>query len=499
MNNIKPFLQLSCLLFISILSAQYNLNDRSEFPIIRNNTGDILNDMFTGDFNNDGNMDVLIDGGMELNQSGYIEFNSKPVFYLGDGNGNLVQAATTFTHTGYSSFICDIADYNNDGFLDLLVADFWGNGMRLYNGAAGVNFTFVENLQTGTHGAKGQFQDMDSDGDLDVVNVSSGSAAVVAFHFFENNGGVFTRFSYNSVNVPEVSQGEQPDRNFNPVMLATDLNHDGRKDVCSLSYSNIINTWVQNEDKSFTAWAERPAGGMSDIANERISYWLQDMNNDGFNDLMYFQEHYPSANVAVAYTGTSTPYFGDNVDQHGTVIPDFIGNSLQAIVRGDINNDGFEDIVAEDRLSDELFIVMDPFNFNNSFNVQKLDVSGLDIKERGHGLILADLDNDQLPELISVGLDDVLRVFHNSLLSIKDNTEEVDFTIYPNPAKNVLTIKGIEKSLIANVNIYNSTGALIRKLTGEPQIALDGIPAGTYVINIQTKDGRNLSKSFIKK
>lgn len=499
MNNIKPFLLLNSLLFISILSAQYNLNDRSEFPINRNNTGDILDDMFTGDFNNDGNMDIVIDGGMELNQSGYIEFNSKPLFYLGDGNGNLVQAATTFTHPGNSSFICDIADYSNDGFLDLLVADFWANGMRLYNGAAGVNFTLAQNLPTGTHGAKGQFQDMDADGDLDVVNVSSGSAAVVAFHFFENNVGTFTRFSYNSVNVPEVSQGEQPDHSFNPVMLATDLNHDGRKDVCSLSYNKIMNTWIQNEDKSFTAWGEKPVEGMVDIANERISYWLQDMNNDGFEDLMYLHENYPSANVAVAYTETNTPYFGDNVDLQGSVIPDFIGNFLQAIVRGDIDNDGQEDIIAYDRSSNKLFITMDPFNFNNSFNIQKLDMSGLDIKKYGHGLILADLDNDHLPELVSVGLDDVLRVFHNSLFSIQDSTGEADFIIYPNPAKNVLTIKGIEKSLIANVNIYNSAGALIRKLTGEPQIALGGIPTGTYVINIQTKDGRSLSKSFIKK
>lgn len=256
-----------CFLFSPLFYSQYyNVNDRSEFTITRNNTSDKLEEIHAGDFNNDGHVDLLIDGGLELNQSGHMEFNSKPLFYLGDSNNNLTLAPTTFTHPGNSAFICDVADYDNDNILDLLVADFWANGMRLYKGSAGLNFTLAQNLPTGTHGAKGRFKDMDGDQDLDIVNVSSDSAAVVALHFFENVAGVYTGLSYNTVIVPQIHH--QPDMDYNPILLTTDLNHDGRMDVCSISYNNRINTWVQNSDKTFTAWAERPANGMANFTNQ---------------------------------------------------------------------------------------------------------------------------------------------------------------------------------------------------------------------------------------
>lgn len=232
------------------------------------------------------------------------------------------------------------------------------------------------------------------------------------------------------------------------------------------------------------------------------------MNNDGFGDLMYFQEHiFPSmsANAAVAYSGNTTPYFGNNVDLHGSNIPAFLGNFRNEIVRGDVNNDGKEDIIAFDRSMglNKLFIVIDPFNINNNFEVQKMEVTAINIKKNGNGIILADLNNDQLPELVSIGLDDVLRVFHNNndRLSTSDNMiSQSGFTVFPNPANEMLTIEGIKKSSIASISIHNMAGQLVKKINKKQnQVHLSGISTGTYIISIETKDGQNLSKSFIKK
>ncbi len=75
-----------------------------------------------------------------------------------------------------------------------------------------------------------------------------------------------------------------------------------------------------------------------------------------------------------------------------------------------------------------------------------------------------------------------------SLALITHNSSLI--TIFPNPAKDVVTIKG---NNIAQVQIINAEGKLITTNTlkdaTNPSLRLAGLPAGVYLLSIKTTNG----------
>lgn len=498
--------------FAGQLFGQYSTNNIIEVPFQKNLPGDKPAEMIAADFNNDGNMDVVVDGDLPMNISGYIEFNSKPIFFSGDGSSNLTPLTTTFTHPGNSSFICDAADYNKDGFVDILVTDFWANGMRLYNGNGDFTFTLAHNLPTGTHGAKGKFNDIDQDGDLDIVNVSSGSGSRVSLHIFENIGNTFNKSISQKVtgrNFPIEDYG------FNPVLFILDINRDNRLDVISFSWPGStmqrICTWIQNADKTFTAEVQRISRDMHNTANDRFTYWIKDVNGDTHKDLLFIDD-VSDKNVKVAYSNPQMPHFGPNADFQGPSFGgDFLGYFFQKAVWGDVDNDGEEDFVTHNRRfepNDNSFeVIKDPLNINGNFSRLTLDMEDKDIEKYGHGLLLTDLDNDNDLELISLGTDNILRIFSNKTLQTEIIEEEIcsekDITVYPSPAKEYIQIDMCESlsGSILNVQIYGMNGDLIATV---PQaewknpISTSGLISGAYIIRIEMSNKKIFSKKFLK-
>lgn len=499
MRNI--YLLLTVILNCTILNAQYDVNNINEVPF--QSTGK-PSDLHAADFNNDGHMDVLLDGGLDLNQSDHIEFNKKPIFFLGDGNGNLTPANTTFEHPGNSSFICATADYNNDGFEDLLVADFWGNGMRLYNGGANLNYSLAQTLPTGTHGAKGKFIDFDDDGDLDIINISSGSSAIVSLHIFENTNSVFTKSSYQTNASPHFYN--QPDRGFVPKFYILDLNNDGKLDVIGVSeFERRLDTWIQQPDKSFVAGADELPIGMHDSFNNRYAYWLRDMNNDGDKDLLFFNAS-TSVNINVAYAEQQPFYFGTNVDMESPETENFWGFFLQEYITGDVDNDGEDDVITYNRYPnfENITIIKDPFNLNGNFGQLVLNLGDTPIDKYGHGLLLVDLNNDNDLELVSLGLDDVLRVFSNNTVLDTENATVSNFSVFPNPTQSVLNIDFniINQNEIKSIKIFNNIGQLVKdipKTDISDKISVSSLASGTYIISIEAKNKKKYDKLFIVK
>ena len=73
------------------------------------------------------------------------------------------------------------------------------------------------------------------------------------------------------------------------------------------------------------------------------------------------------------------------------------------------------------------------------------------------------------------------------------------FSLYPNPAKEMITINGSELGDISEAGIYDLTG----KLVAEPEvvdntIAVQSLAKGTYIIVIKAADGKQHSAKFIK-
>jgi ASPIC and UnbV/Secretion system C-terminal sorting domain len=93
----------------------------------------------------------------------------------------------------------------------------------------------------------------------------------------------------------------------------------------------------------------------------------------------------------------------------------------------------------------------------------------------------------------------------NGMLSIEEGAFplKVDeagnslFSLYPNPAKDVLTITG---SLdIANANIYDLTGRLVKAVdVKNAMIPVQQLAKGTYIIILHDTNGKSHSSKFIK-
>ncbi|NOU16482.1 MAG: PKD domain-containing protein [Bacteroidales bacterium] len=116
------------------------------------------------DYDNDGLLDIFLTGNQR--------FSDPPLtlLYHNDGNGNF----TSISNTGIGSFMdsnADWGDYNNDGYLDLIVG---GQNGGLYTKVYrnNKNGTFTEDTDffiTGCFYGSAKWCDYDDDGDLDIL------------------------------------------------------------------------------------------------------------------------------------------------------------------------------------------------------------------------------------------------------------------------------------------------------------------------------------------
>ena len=72
------------------------------------------------------------------------------------------------------------------------------------------------------------------------------------------------------------------------------------------------------------------------------------------------------------------------------------------------------------------------------------------------------------------------------LLTVTELNAQVE--IYPNPAREKVTIDGIEPSV---VQVYNAIGQMVKTTRGTNEVDLSGLVDGVYLLRITDVDGRN--------
>jgi hypothetical protein len=197
------------------------------------------------DFNQDGNADIAVTNNTD---------NTVSIF-LGNGDGTFTQApGSPIPDFNYNPVGIVSADFNKDGFVDLAVTNYTGNGQ---DGPGNVVVLLGNNdgtfkaapgspITTGLHPIVLVAMDFDHDGNTDLVVENSGvvtNPSTETLAILKGNGdGTFTQ-PYPTTSL-ETSQGDQSGPSD---LIAADFNSDGATDVSVPNFSTFDTTILLNQ------------------------------------------------------------------------------------------------------------------------------------------------------------------------------------------------------------------------------------------------------------
>jgi hypothetical protein len=393
--------------------------DIKRFPDIAGAAGVAVDDLSGGvvmdDFDNDGLLDLMVSAsGLE----------SQLRVFRNQGDGTFRELTESAGLTGLKGGLNIIqGDYNNDGFVDVLVLrggwlgkdGRYPNSLLRNNG----NFTFDDVTEEAGmlsfHSTQtAVWLDYNGDGWLDVFigNESHpGAGEVDPCELFRNNGdGTFTDCAAEE-GVAVVD--------WIKAVVSGDFNNDGRPDLYLSSFSGP-NYLFRNDGPQAAGGTERSRMRFTNIAAEAgvteplrsFPAWFWDFDNDGWHDI--FVSGYAINNagdILADYLGSGPPNaarprlyrdgtFADVTRQSGMwTILETMGANF-----GDLDNDGWLDFYAG--TGDPSYGTLIPNRmFRNDGGRRFQDVTtsgGFGQLQKGHGVAFGDLDNDGDQDIYAV-------------------------------------------------------------------------------------------------
>jgi gliding motility-associated-like protein len=259
----------------------------------------------TGDVNKDGNLDVLVS---------HIGPPDDVYVFRGNGSGDFV-APLTIAVTAASAYDISVGEFNGDSNPDFALST-GNNSVQIWqgNGQASPTFTLTETI-TGVFSASSvDATDVDGDGDVDVL-VDPGYA-------LNDGAGQFGT----AVTLPET--GEE--------YTIGDLNGDGHPDIAAVDFSTSIhpNVFVFLGDG---------AGAFERLAKFEITSQVRglgivDANLDGRQDIVVAGPLASQGKIEILF-GDGTGYMTN------TVVKYPLSAAPRDVVKGDFNKDGEMDVV----------------------------------------------------------------------------------------------------------------------------------------------------------
>lgn len=87
----------------------------------------------------------------------------------------------------------------------------------------------------------------------------------------------------------------------------------------------------------------------------------------------------------------------------------------------------------------------------------------------------------------------------NKTLGNNEVVLDKSISIYPNPASNKLNIELVGGQTIKTVSIQDFTGKTLIATKSSTEVDVQALPKGTYLVTIETNQGKKITKKFIKK
>ncbi len=317
-----------------------------------------------GDVNNDGFDDVIIGSWLDDNSTG-----AAYIFFGGEGmDTNAIKIYGRFEEQIYSGnfgySVSGAQDVNNDGFDDVLIGtsfnpSFSRGRAYLYFGSTEMDTvpdvimiaenTDAYNFGTAVSGAG----DIDNDGFDDIIIGAPGTPNTEGYIFVFHGGTEMD-------SIPDLQiTGEQSEEymlgGFGTSISSTgDINNDGFDDFIVGN-----NYYFNHAGKSYVFFGGSPADTIVDISlegeyiNNYFAYSasiVEDINNDGFDDVLLGAPGYQGDALTDFGTGRVYIYFGGSTsDTIADITLDgewnigWFGRALSSA--GDFNNDGYNDFI----------------------------------------------------------------------------------------------------------------------------------------------------------
>ncbi|OQY29536.1 MAG: hypothetical protein B6244_03260, partial [Candidatus Cloacimonetes bacterium 4572_55] len=338
-------------------------------------------DISWGDYDNDGDLDILMNGQT-------VSLNSFTTLYNNISGTFAENMTATDSLVDLSHGSVDWGDYDNDGDLDILLTGTTngtpaGATSRIYQNDNGAFRDIYANL-TGLTDSDGRWGDYDNDGDLDLLIMGRNSVSGYNTLLYRN-GENDSFHEISGATIEELAYGSIDWGNFD---------NDGDLDILLTGTTNGTSAGAasyiyQNDGGSFTDLLNT---GIENVYGGEAIWG--DYDNDGDLDILLTGRDQSGSDVTKIYQHNET----------GDLFDDIIANlpvmSSGSAAWGDYGNDGDLDIVINGvHLTDTLAVVC--FNDGND-GAGFSDRDTLDGTTSG-AVRCADYDNDGKLDLLFVG------------------------------------------------------------------------------------------------
>ena len=287
------------------------------------------------DFNNDGQLDLAV-----ANSSS----NSVNAL-LGNANGTFQPAVTSAA--GFNPASIAVGDFNIDGKLDLVAANGGTNGVSVMLGNGDGSFRTPSNIDLGSEVASVAVGDLNNDGKMDLVATSNAyypiSYSYYSYYYssypYQGEAHVLLSIGDGSFSAPR-SYWFMDRRVYSAVV--GDFNGDGNQDVVvHKDYSEVsmlLGDGQGNLGGSWYNWA----------ASDAFSMAAGDVNGDGNADLVttdgYSSVGVLLSNGAGGFTSTWPEYYT-------------AGDQPTSVLLGDFDRDGLLDITTSNSGSNDVSVL----------------------------------------------------------------------------------------------------------------------------------------------